>query len=130
MYPRKQWLIVLAATLLASLAACGPDPKADSSRPAAATLSEREVASPVFSSRRSCRALISRNFGLCDHEDCRALILGARSRCVTEDCEAMVLRRYAGCESRDCRAVIVGSQGLCATNICRAIVTDNVGLCF
>ena len=86
--------------------------------------------SPVFASAQSCRAIISRNYGLCDNNDCRAIVLGHRYRCQTTDCEAIVLSSSARCFSSDCRGVVLRQQYYCKTSICRAIISKQSGLCF
>lgn len=91
---------------------------------------ELETASLIFTSRLSCRAITTNEFGLCDNNDCKAIVLGTRSRCDTTDCEAMVLGLPANCSTDDCKAVAMRAQGLCRSQKCRAIVTRNQALCF
>ena len=108
-----------------SLAGCGSDHTAESK----SALKQAGTASPVFSNRQDCRAIILNAYGLCQSNDCRGVTQKNQALCLTNDCRAMVLMAYGLCDTRDCRAVLTYNQGLCDSSNCRAVITRIAANC-
>ena len=117
-------LLGIMITVL-SLSGCGGDHTFE----AKTSLKQAGTASPVFSNRQDCRAVILNSYGLCQTNDCRAVIQGNYALCRSNDCRAMVQGIFGLCGTRDCKAVLTRNLGLCDSGNCRAVITRVAANC-